>query len=599
MRKKRELNLEDILTDKAVIDDILEVPVKPGVFKICFLVVALIALVNVNRLFSLNVFKGDFYRQRALANISEVAVQKAERGVILDRYGKPLVKNKPIFNAVLVPSQLPKETTEKKTAIAKITEMLDLEPEAIQKIIKKTDLEFTNRILLVRDLPQNKAVIFQSANLTGLQIESGWQRDYQESKAFSHLLGYVGLVAKNDLVVNPDLTSNDLIGKNGLEAYYDRQLRGENGKITIFQNVQGKILTENLTKQPKAGQPLKTFIDADLQNYFSNRLEQGLKELGRDTGVGIAIDPSNGEVLALVSLPSFDGARIADFLNQSTQPLFNRAITGLYAPGSTIKPLVAVAALNEKVIDTKKEIFSAGYIEIPNPYNPDKPSIFLDWKPHGWVNFYSALARSSNIYFYALGGGWEDVKGLGISKLRDYWQRFGFGNPTNIDLVGEKEGLLPAPSSDWRLGDTYNATIGQGDLLVTPLQLVNYITAIANGGKIYEPRIAKTEPKMLKDLANLKEFLSEAEKGMIEATQKSYGTAYLLNDLPFLTAAKTGTAQINYNTKTNALFVGYGPIPQPRIAILVLVENAREGSLNAVPVAKDVFKWYYDNRIKK
>ena len=222
----------------------------------------------------------------------------------------------------------------------------------------------------------------------------------------------------------------------------------------------------------------------------------------------------------------------------------------------------------------------------------------MDWKPHGWVNFYSALARSSNIYFYALGGGWEDVSGLGISKLKEYWQRFGLGKLTNIDLPGEKEGFLPAPSSDWRLGDTYNTSIGQGDLLLTPLQLLNYITAIANGDKIYEPRIAKTEPKILKDLANLKEFLSEAEKGMIEATQKPYGTAYFLKDLPFVVAAKTGTAQINYNTKTNALFVGYGPVPQPKIAILILVENAREGSLNAIPIAKDVFRWYYDNRIK-
>lgn len=610
MKKRRELNLEDILADKAAVEDLLEVPVKPGVFKICFLVIALMVLINVSRLFSLNVLKGNFYRQRALANISEVAVSKAERGVILDRYGKPLVKNKPIFNAVLVPSQLPKEAIEKKAAITKIAKILELEPEIIQKILKETDLEFTNRILLVRDLPQNKAVVSQSANLTGLQIENDWQRDYQKSKAFSHLLGYIGLVTKNDLVANHNLASNDLVGKNGLEAYYDNQLRGENGKTVSFQNVQGKILAENSTKHPEAGQPLKTFIDADFQNYFFNRLDQGLKELGRDTGVGIAIDPSNGEVLALVSLPGFDSARIADFLNQSTQPLFNRAISGLYAPGSTIKPLVAAAALNEKIIDVKKEIFSAGYIEIPNPYNPDKPSIFLDWKPHGWVNFYSALARSSNIYFYALGGGWEDIKGLGINKLRDYWQRFGLGNLTNIDLTGEKEGFLPVLSSNWRLGDTYNATIGQGDLLVTPLQLVNYITAIANGGKIYEPRIAKTELKTLKDITNLKETLSEVEKGMIEATQQPYGTAYLLNDLSFVVAAKTGTAQTNYNTKANALFVGYGPVypvkngisngaPQPQIAVLILVENAREGSLNAVPIAKDIFKWYYDNRIKK
>ncbi|MDP3052813.1 MAG: penicillin-binding transpeptidase domain-containing protein [bacterium] len=599
MKKKTELNLEDILTDRAAVNDLLEVPVKPVVFRICFLVILLAVLTAASRLFSLNVFKADFYQRRALANISEIDVQKSERGIIFDRYGKPLVKNKPIFNAVLVPSQLPKDGTEKKTALNKIAEILNLATGALDKIFKESDLEFANRILLASDLPQSKAVALQGANLAGLQIENDWQRDYQGSEAFSHLLGYVGLVTKNDLTIDPDLVSDDLVGKSGLEAYYDNQLRGENGMITSFRNAKGKILAENLTKQSEPGQPLKTFIDADLQNYFYNRLKQELKKLGRDIGVGIAIDPRNGEILAMVSVPGFDANDIVDSLNQPNQPFFNRAIAGLYAPGSTIKPLVAVAALNEKIIDTKKEIFSSGRIEIPNPYHPDQPSVFLDWKANGWVNLYSAIARSCNIYFYALGGGLEDINGLGITKLRDYWQRFGLGAKTNIDLVGEKAGVLPVPSSDWRLGDTYNVSIGQGDLLVTPLQLVNHITAIANGGKIYQPRIAQTESKTIEDLSYLKADFSEVEKGMIDATQKPYGTAYLLNDLPFVTAAKTGTAQINFNTKVNALFVGYGPVPDPQVAIMVLVENAREGSLNVVPIAKDVFRWYYENRIIK
>jgi penicillin-binding protein 2 len=508
-----------------------------------------------------------------------------------------LVKNKAIFNAVLVPSQLPKENTEKESVIKKIAERLNLTPENINKIIEESDPEYVNRILLVEDLPQNQAVTLEGDDFPGLQIESDWQRDYKNSGAFSHLLGYVGLVTKNDLITKPGLVSDDVVGKSGLEAYYDNELRGENSIITSFRNAHGQILDQNLTKQPQAGLPLKTFIDADFQNYFYNRLEQGLRALGRDTGVGIALNPQNGEVLALVSLPDFDAGRLADFLNQSNQPLFNRAISGLYAPGSTIKPLVASAALNEKIIDTKKEIFSAGYITVPNPYHPDQPSIFLDWKPNGWVNLYSALAKSSNIYFYAVGGGLDDVKGLGISRLRDYWQRFGLGSETGIDLVGEKEGFLPMPSADWRLGDTYNVSIGQGDLLVTPLQLISYITAIANGGRIYQPRIAKTELKVLKDLGYLKDVFSEVEKGMVAATQASYGTANLLYDLPYKTAAKTGTAQINFNTKVNALFVGYGPVPNPQIAIVVLVENAREGSLNVVPIAKDVFRWYYENRI--
>ncbi|MFA5083915.1 MAG: penicillin-binding transpeptidase domain-containing protein [Candidatus Paceibacterota bacterium] len=599
MKKKTELNLEDILTDRAAVNDLLEVPVKPVVFRICFWVIVAAVLAGASRLFSLNIFKAEFYERRASANISEVDVQKSERGIIFDRYDKPLVKNKPVFNAILVPSQLPQGGTEQEAALNEIAGILDLTPEALGKIFEESDLEFTNRILLASGLSQNEAVALKGANLAGLQIENDWQRDYQNSEAFSHLLGYVGLATKNDIIANPDLVSDDLVGKSGLEAYYDDLLRGKDGTITSFKNAQGKILTENLTKQSEPGQPLKTFIDADFQNYFFNRLKQGLNELGRDIGVGIAINPENGEILAMVSVPGFDANHIADFLNQPNQPFFNRAIAGLYSPGSTIKPLVAAAALNENIIDTKKEIFSAGYIEIPNPYHPEQPSIFMDWKANGWVDFYSALARSCNIYFYALGGGLDDVKGLGISKLRDYWQRFGLDAKTGVDLVGEKTGILPAPSSDWRLGDTYNVSIGQGDLLITPLQLINYIAAIANGGKIYKPRIALAELETIKDIGYLKAALSEAEKGMVDATQKPYGTAYLLNDLPLVVAAKTGTAQINFNTKVNAFFVGYGPVPNPKIAVLVLVENAREGSLNVVPIAKDVFRWYYENRIIK
>jgi len=598
MRKRRELNFEDILTDKAAVDDLMEVPVKPGAFRICFFIFAVAILVVFVRLFSLNVVSGDFYRQRAFSNISGISVEKSERGIIYDRYGKPLVKNRPIFNAVLVPSQLPKDETQKNLIINKISKVLNLPPENIDKQIKDADPEFVSRILLVHDLSQDKAVILQgSDDLPGFQIESDWQRDYQGSEAFSHLLGYVGLAAKSDIIANPSLGSDDVVGESGLEAYYDKQLRGENGIITSFFDAQGKILTQNLTKEPEAGQPLKTFIDADFQNYFYNRLQEGLKILGRDIGIGIAINPSNGEVLALVSIPGFDGNNIVASLNKPNQPFFDRAIAGLYAPGSTIKPLVAAAALQENIVDPQKQVLSTGSISIPNPYNPDQPSTFWDWKPNGWVNLYSAIARSCNIYFYALGGGLGDIKGLGISKLRDYWQQFGLGVPTGVDLIGEKKGVLPAPTSKWRLGDTYNVSIGQGDLLVTPLQLINYITAIANGGTIYQPRIAKTDPVVLKDLSYLKSDFAEVEKGMIETTQKPYGTGYLLNDLPFVVAAKTGTAQINFNTKVNALFVGYGPVPNPQIAIIVMVENAVEGSLNVVPIAKDVFKWYYDNRI--
>ena len=278
-------------------------------------------------------------------------------------------------------------------------------------------------------------------------------------------------------------------------------------------------------------------------------------------------------------------------------------------------------------------VFSAGYIEIPNPYFPDQPSIFKDWKAHGWVDMRSALARSSNVYFYEVGGGFGARVGLGIVRLKKWWQLFGLGEVTGIDVSGEARGLLPDPDwkesrvgDIWRVGDTYNASIGQGDLLVSPIGLLNYITSIANGGLLYTPRIMKTvyddagavvaasRPTVLRDMRReMSDFLVPVQEGMRDAVIQEYGTARLLRDIPMPVWGKTGSAQVAGNRKTNAFFVGYGAAPygaddplaeaddngaKPEIAILVIVEDAKEGSLNVVPVARDVFEWYYEHRIK-
>lgn len=611
MRKKTELNLEEILTDKAVVNDILEVPVPNGIFRACFAAATLLVFVALAHLVFLNVVKGEFYRQRALTNISEIAVQKAERGVIYDRYGKPLATNKPTFNAILTPTQLPREEKERKNVLEKSAQIASRSAEDLEKEIQeKTSQGSNSRILLKRDLPPSQAVILQNENLPGLIIENNWQRNYTNPSIFSHLLGYIGLADKNDLTEHPDWVSDELTGKSGLESFYDNLLRGKNGRTINFRNVRGEILAEALAETPKIGQSLTTFIDAEFQEYLYNRLQRRLNDLGRQIGLGLAMNPQNGEVLALASIPGFDGNRVADFLAKPDQPFFNRVIAGLYSPGSTIKPLVAAAGLQEKIVDTKTEVFSAGSLKIPNPYHPEQPSVFLDWKAHGWVNLYSALARSSNIFFYVLGGGLpspdltaihgqENIKGLGFTKLRDYWRLFGLGESSGIDLTGEKTGSLPETTIDWRLGDVYNMSIGQGDLLVTPIQLLSYINAVINGGKLWQPRLAEKEPKLLNDLSEMKDVLTEVKKGMIDATQKPYGTAFLLNDLPITVAAKTGTAQTNNNTKINALFVGGAPAENPQFSLLLLIENAREGSSNAVPIAKDIFQWYYENRLKK
>jgi len=628
---KKELFLEEaVLDDLSKSFDSLELPLSRGAFRLVSVAAFLILIIVVLRMLFLGGWQNNFYSQRALINISQTTTIRAQRGIIFDRFDKPLVKNLPAFRLNLKLAELFKNNAERLKTIATLQEVLNLPPNYIEDLLKGVDLERQNSLTVARQLSVDSIIKLKNLNLPAVQIENDFKRQYPESNIFSHIIGYVGPIDKNNFKDNSSLSLNDIVGKSGLEAYYDNELRGQDGESISYRNVKGEVLDNKLLNQPAPGYQLRTTIDAKLQSYFSNRLKQSLDNLGSSAGVGIVMNPQNGEILALISLPSFDNNKIQpEILTDSSKPLFNRAVSGVYTPGSTIKPLVAFAALEEKVIKPEQEIFSAGYLEIPNPYYPDQPSRFLDWRANGWVNLYSAIARSCNIYFYSVGGGLpsnaepkgilhgiQNIDGLGINRLKEYWQKFGLGKKTGIDLPSENEGSLPDSQTKkknkgeiWRIGDTYNVSIGQGDLLLTPIQLINYISAFANGGKIYQPFIVKkiisedgkiikeVSPKVINDYSSNINNIKEVQKGMADTVRKSYGTAYLLSDLPLTVAAKTGTSQIQSNTKINAFFVGYAPVENPQIAILVLVENAKEGSLNAVPIAKDVLNWYYYNRL--
>lgn len=623
--RKSELFLEEaVLDDLDKSLDCLEQPLPRSTFSFLGIAILSLSVLVVLRVLFLGIWRGDFYSQRALLNAAQTEIVIPERGVIFDRFDKPLVKNIPVFRLSLKLVELLKDPEEKNKTTSALEAILNLPPKSILKMVENADLEKQNAIIVARQIGVEEVIKIKNLNLPAVQIENDFRRHYSEPEVFAHLIGYTGSVDKNDLNANPSLFFNETIGKGGLEAFYDKELRGENGEKVNYRNTKGEIIDVKSSKNPRPGGRLYSTIDAELQSFFYKTLKARLDILGSRSGVGIAMNPQNGEILALISLPSFNANEIKrDDLINSYRPFFNRAVSGVYSPGSTIKPLVALAALEESVISPEKEIFSAGYLEIPNPYFPDKPSRFLDWKPHGWVNLYSAIARSSNVYFYEVGGGYGNQKGLGIEKLKDYWRKFGFEEKTGVDLPSENKGVLPDPSLKekrrkdiWRIGDTYNVAIGQGDLSVTPLELLNYISALANGGKFYRPfameKIAaedgtivkKNNSQIIKDYSSeIADSLPEIGRGMIDAVEKSYGTANLLADLPFSIAAKTGTSQIEFNAKVNAFFVGYAPadppVDGPQIAILVLIENAREGSLNAVPVAKEVLKWYYENRLKQ
>ncbi len=614
MKKKHELQFDEIVFDGASIDSIrsLEVPPSRFAFGSIGVLMAAILILVLGRIFFLYPGKASFYVARASANAHESVIVSARRGVITDRFGVVLAKSKSSFSVVMDITRLPRGE-DPVAYLAKLAETLGLESTALKEVFYQADFERTSVVPLVRNITSEEAIAVDGLNIPVFKVIDDFEREYVKGPIYAHVLGYVGA----------DTVTKLPTGKTGIEAVYDDILRGLDGTSLLYRDARGKIFDSRVTQDPEPGATLRLTLDADLQEYFYDRMRAGLRSLGKTSGVGLALDPKTGEILALISLPSFDnnvfvqkalsGERLA-LLNNSSKPLFNRAVSGIYNPGSAIKPLVALAALKERIVTPEEQFFSAGFIEVANPYDSARPSRFVDWKAHGWVDVKSALARSSNIYFYAVGGGllngqkdYSEHAGLGIARLREYWQKFGFGEKTGVDLTAENSGFLPDPEEKekrtgqiWRIGDTYNASIGQGDLLVTPLQLAAFTASIASGGKLYKPHLVASETEVdlpVLDYSSWARELALVQEGMEDAVHKPYGTASLLYDLPVYAAGKTGSAQFANNTKTNAFFVGYAPTKDPRIALLVLVEDAKGGSLNAVPIAKEVLAWYYEHRI--
>ncbi len=637
-RKHRGLDIDEFLSDGWVRGmEVAELPIEGRVLFSWSLVVLILGAIILGRIFLLGYDK-DFYKARAEANLSQVRELSAPRGMIFDTFGKVLAENQPVFLALLNVREFfqRKDLEEETLKIAR--EKLGVQEDEFWNLIRNNDSGvFQESIVLNQNLDQNQLIQLESLNLPTINVIRGFSRSYPEGPASASVIGYTGIVSRDDLEKYPNLGGRDFIGKAGIEAFYEDKLRGIPGRAVKFRDARGQILEEKAEEEPKIGRELHLTIDAEFQDYFYHRLEVGLRDLGRSKGVGLALDPRDGRILAMISLPSFDNNIFSDskdtktirgLLNSSEKPMFNRAIAGLYSPGSTIKPLHALAALAEGVISPEREVFSPGFLDVPNPYSPDQPTRFLDWKYHGRVNLMSAIARSSNVYFYLVGGGSPPgltgneatynagIKGLGISRLRNWWNKFRLNLKTGIDLSGEVSGFLPDPEArekktgrPWLLGDTYNASIGQGDLQITPLGLLSYIGAIANGGKIYRPYLAKNfnQPQVLEDFSSLGLPIKIIQGAMARTVRATDGTAYLMHDLPFWVAGKTGSAQVKNKTEENAFFVGFASLrdqqnvslsQMPEIAVLVLVENSKQGSLNAVPIAKDVLYWYYLHRGK-
>lgn len=433
-------------------------------------------------------------------------------------------------------------------------------------------------------------------------------RKYSEKSGFSHLVGYVKYPLKDKSGV---YYKEAFTGKDGVESYYDKELTGENGVKLTETNAMGEVQSESVLTPPKDGSDLNLSIDSKIQSKLYEIIKQAAVDRGFSGGAGVIMDVHNGELLAMTSYPEYnqniltdgtDASAITATFNEKGNPFLNRVISGLYIPGSIMKTFIAMGVLNERIIDPKKEILSTGSIKIPNPYNPDKPTIFRDWKVHGWVDMRQAISHSSDEYFYTVGGGNGSQKGIGIDNIEKYVKMFGFGTLTGIKLFGEQAGNVPSrewktatfDDSVWRLGDTYNSSIGQYGYQVTPIQAVRGVATFANGGTLLTPTVIlgdKGNDSKLQPLPFSYSDFQIVRDGMrMSATE---GAAKSINIPGVTVAVKTGTAELGVTKNfVNSWVTGFFPYENPRFAFAIMMERGPvSNTVGATSVMRTLLEW--------
>lgn len=433
-------------------------------------------------------------------------------------------------------------------------------------------------------------------------------RQYLSLDGLAHLLGYVKYPSKDK---SGFYWSETFDGKAGIEKIYNVPLSGTNGKQIVEVDARDKVQSQNVVRRAKEGENLTLTIDVAWQNKLYSEIKELANAVGFVGGTGIVMNVKNGEILVLTSYPEYNSQVLTDgenrslinnYLSNKNNPFLNRAIDGLYTPGSTVKPFIAYAALQEKVIDPYTNIYSSGILSVPNPYNPDKPTIFRDWKAHGYVDMKKALAVSSDIYFYEVGGGFEGQKGLGIATIDKYLQLFGFGQSIESDFFQTMPGTIPTPAwkaenfdgEAWLLGNTYHTAIGQYGFQITPFHLLRAVAALANGGQLVTPKIILNQPDGPKvdlglDQANLK----IVRDGMRDGVVKDYGVARGLNSPNYSIAAKTGTAELGLSKKfVNSWISGFFPYENPEYAFVVIMEKGPvENTMGALSALRQTLDW--------
>lgn len=574
---------------------------------------SVLVVVLVFRAFWMQGLSHDYYAAKSDNNRLRPETIVPARGMIKDRNGKVLAENISTFDVTVTPIDLPVERDSMNEVLGRIARITGASISDLgSAIASSTSLE--RRMVLVRDIPYAQAIALKIklADQPAIGIETGQKRKYAlsaELRSLSHIIGYVGRISEDQL--KEKLTAGyrltDVLGKTGVEAWYETRLRGVPGERTTEVDAHGRESKTVHESAPENGQELVLSLDTELQKVAENSLKANLAKAHVKNGAVIAMDPRDGSILAAVSWPAYDNnifsgqvssTQYANLLNDPENPFLVRAWAGLYPSGSTIKPVYALAALSEGIVTAHTTFLSTGGIKIGSNFFPD-------WKAggHGITDVRKAIAWSVNTFFYMICGGLDDFKGLGVQKMATWLKRFGFGSRTGLDVPGEVAGLVPDAewmmqkrNQPWRLGDTYNFAIGQGDFLVTPLQIAVATAEVANGGKRIIPHFVLDETGFYEP----KETLADADKvAVVRAGMRDtvvYGSGRALSSLPFAAAGKTGTAQWRKDRANHAWFTSFAPYDKPEIVVTVLLEEGGEGSSTAVPVANDVLRGWYARR---
>lgn len=590
----------------------------------------LLTLLLVARLFYLQIAQHDVYATLSDRNRIQVQSLPPNRGLIYDRNGELIADNIPSHNLTITIERV----ADLEATLARIDELIglsDAQIEGFHKRLRRRQRPFESVPVLFRLSQEEMArVSVDLYAMAGVEIEAKLVRHYPKGELMAHAVGSVRRINEKDVrrLDRVAYSGTDHVGKIGIEKFYESDLLGTVGYRRVETNARGKVMKVLDSTLPVSGKDLVLYVDSSLQRVASDAL-------GERRGAIVAIDPSTGGILALVSKPGYDPNLFVTGIDFDTYaklrdsidvPLFNRAIQGQYEPGSTIKPLLGLTGLVTGVIDPEFTIEDPGWFQLPNDER-----LYRDWNwtksglgGHGVVNLQKAIYRSCNVYFYNLA-----VK-LGIDRIHEYFEMFGFGRNTALDLPDARNGLLPskawkreARGFPWYPGDTVNIGIGQGDLLVTPLQLATAITVIANRGKWVAPRMLKEGSDLMYESGvvvpqdinlvpeHVWELIISSMQMVVHRGNQGFGEngtawAYIGRDISYSMAGKSGTAQVveikqgeeydedklHDRQRKHAWFVAFAPVDKPRIALAVLIENGGGGSKFAAPVARQVLDHY-------